>query len=66
MKAIAVDLLSVLVILSGIILLPILVIAVIAIGIVLFRWITERMLDNADDLSDKLYERLKAEGDKNE
>lgn len=66
LKAIAIDLLSVLAILSSMVLIPIMVIAVIAVGIGLFKWITEKTLDEADDLSDRLYERLKAERDKDE
>ena len=66
LKAVAIDLLSVLAILSSMVLIPILVIAVIAVGIGLFKWITEKTLDKADDLSDRLYERLKAERDKDE
>ena len=60
MKAIAIDLLSVLAILSSMILIPILVIAVIAVGIGLFKWITEKMVKQADDLSSYLYEKAKA------
>lgn len=57
MKAIAIDLLSVLAILSSMILIPILVIAVIAVGIGLFKWITEKMVKQADELSDFLFMR---------
>ena len=57
MKAIAIDLLSVLAILSSMILIPILVIAVIAVGIGIFKWVTERMIKQADELSDYIYDK---------
>ena len=63
LKAVAIDLLSVLAILSSMVLIPVLVIAVIAVGIGLFKWMTEKMLDRADKLSDSLYERLREDDD---
>lgn len=64
LKAVAIDLLSVLAILSSMILIPILVIAVIAVGIALFKMITEKMLNEADSLSETLYVRKRAEEEK--
>lgn len=63
LKSIAIDLLSVLAILSSMVLIPVLVIAVVAVGIGLFKWMTEKMLDRADKLSDSLYERLREDDD---
>ena len=60
MREIAIDLLSVLAILSSMVLIPVLVILVIGIGIGIFKWATERMMQQADELSDYLYEKTKA------